>query len=86
MQAPDQEMLQVFIPAKAIGAMIGKRNWHIKHSLRLARAYIKITLLEAQESKVQKVIITRLPYPQFMSQGRISGKLERRTFFVQGRK
>ncbi|KAI4533464.1 hypothetical protein MG293_016483 [Ovis ammon polii] len=41
MQAPEQEMVQVFIPAQAVGAIIGKKGQHIKQLSRFASASIK---------------------------------------------
>lgn len=42
-QAPEQEMVQVFIPAQAVGAIIGKKGQHIKQLSRFASASIKVT-------------------------------------------
>uniref|UniRef100_A0A8C5Y564 K Homology domain-containing protein n=1 Tax=Microcebus murinus TaxID=30608 RepID=A0A8C5Y564_MICMU len=42
MQAPEQEMVQVFIPAQAVGASIGKKGQHIEQLSRFARASVKI--------------------------------------------
>ncbi|XP_012892249.1 PREDICTED: insulin-like growth factor 2 mRNA-binding protein 1 [Dipodomys ordii] len=39
--APEQEMVQVFIPAQAVGAIIGKKGQHIKQLSRFASASIK---------------------------------------------
>lgn len=41
-QAPEQEMVQVFIPAQAVGAIIGKKGQHIKQLSRFASASIKV--------------------------------------------
>lgn len=36
-------MVQVFIPAQAVGAIIGKKGQHIKQLSRFASASIKVT-------------------------------------------
>ncbi|KAM5126068.1 insulin-like growth factor 2 mRNA-binding protein 1 isoform 2-T2 [Callospermophilus lateralis] len=65
MQAPEQEMVQVFIPAQAVGAIIGKKGQHIKQLSRFASASIKIASPETPDSKVRMVIITGPPEAQF---------------------
>ncbi|KAM6174817.1 insulin-like growth factor 2 mRNA-binding protein 1 isoform 4-T4 [Erethizon dorsatum] len=81
MQAPEQEMVQVFIPAQAVGAIIGKKGQHIKQLSRFASASIKIAPPETPDSKVRMVIITGPPEAQFKAQGRIYGKLKEENFF-----
>ncbi|CAO2644974.1 Insulin-like growth factor 2 mRNA-binding protein 1 [Lemmus lemmus] len=80
-QAPEQEMVQVFIPAQAVGAIIGKKGQHIKQLSRFASASIKIAPPETPDSKVRMVIITGPPEAQFKAQGRIYGKLKEENFF-----
>ncbi|XP_053767081.1 insulin-like growth factor 2 mRNA-binding protein 1 isoform X4 [Desmodus rotundus] len=79
--APEQEMVQVFIPAQAVGAIIGKKGQHIKQLSRFASASIKIAPPETPDSKVRMVIITGPPEAQFKAQGRIYGKLKEENFF-----
>ncbi|GAB1296708.1 Insulin-like growth factor 2 mRNA-binding protein 1 [Apodemus speciosus] len=81
MQAPEQEMVQVFIPAQAVGAIIGKKGQHIKQLSRFASASIKIAPPETPDSKVRMVVITGPPEAQFKAQGRIYGKLKEENFF-----
>uniref|UniRef100_A0A5F9C4A5 Insulin like growth factor 2 mRNA binding protein 1 n=1 Tax=Oryctolagus cuniculus TaxID=9986 RepID=A0A5F9C4A5_RABIT len=81
MQAPEQEVVQVFIPAQAVGAIIGKKGQHIKQLSRFASASIKIAPPETPDSKVRMVIITGPPEAQFKAQGRIYGKLKEENFF-----
>ncbi|KFO34942.1 Insulin-like growth factor 2 mRNA-binding protein 1 [Fukomys damarensis] len=72
MQAPEQEVVQVFIPAQAVGAIIGKKGQHIKQLSRFASASIKIAPPETPDSKVRMVIITGPPEAQFkMAQRKI---------------
>uniref|UniRef100_A0A8C2LEG6 K Homology domain-containing protein n=1 Tax=Cricetulus griseus TaxID=10029 RepID=A0A8C2LEG6_CRIGR len=70
MQATEQEMVQVFIPAQAVGAIIGKKGQHIKQLSRFTSASIKIAPLETPDSKAQ-----------CKAQGRIYGKLKDDNFF-----
>ncbi|XP_028931583.1 insulin-like growth factor 2 mRNA-binding protein 1 isoform X1 [Ornithorhynchus anatinus] len=81
MQPPEQEMVQVFIPAQAVGAIIGKKGQHIKQLSRFASASIKIAPPETPDSKVRTVIISGPPEAQFKAQGRIYGKLKEENFF-----
>ncbi|KAK2111730.1 Insulin-like growth factor 2 mRNA-binding protein 1 [Saguinus oedipus] len=89
-------MVQVFIPAQAVGAIIGKKGQHIKQLSRFASASIKIAPPETPDSKVRMVIITGPPEAQFKvlvfivfqaehggieAQGRIYGKLKEENFF-----
>uniref|UniRef100_A0A8C4TKR5 Insulin-like growth factor 2 mRNA binding protein 1 n=1 Tax=Erpetoichthys calabaricus TaxID=27687 RepID=A0A8C4TKR5_ERPCA len=78
---PEQETVNVFIPAQAVGAIIGKKGQHIKQLSRFAGASIKIAPPESPESKIRMVIITGPPEAQFKAQGRIYGKLKEENFF-----
>ena len=44
-QAPEQETVHVYIPAQAVGAIIGKKGQHIKQLSRFAGASIKVCAL-----------------------------------------
>ncbi|XP_035427368.1 insulin-like growth factor 2 mRNA-binding protein 1 isoform X4 [Cygnus atratus] len=81
LQPPEQETVHVFIPAQAVGAIIGKKGQHIKQLSRFASASIKIAPPETPDSKVRMVIITGPPEAQFKAQGRIYGKLKEENFF-----
>ncbi|KAK1159052.1 insulin-like growth factor 2 mRNA-binding protein 1 isoform X5 [Acipenser oxyrinchus oxyrinchus] len=78
---PEQETVHVFIPAQAVGAIIGKKGQHIKQLSRFAGASIKIAPPEAPDSKVRMVIISGPPEAQFKAQGRLYGKLKEENFF-----
>nr|XP_041577529.1 insulin-like growth factor 2 mRNA-binding protein 1 isoform X2 [Taeniopygia guttata] len=80
-QPPEQETVHVFIPAQAVGAIIGKKGQHIKQLSRFASASIKIAPPEPPDSKVRMVVITGPPEAQFKAQGRIYGKLKEENFF-----
>ena len=43
-QAPEQEVVYLFIPTQAVGALIGKKGQHIKQLARFAGASIKVGL------------------------------------------
>ncbi|XP_058713986.1 insulin-like growth factor 2 mRNA-binding protein 1 isoform X2 [Poecile atricapillus] len=75
------ETVHVFIPAQAVGAIIGKKGQHIKQLSRFASASIKIAPPDAPDSKVRMVVITGPPEAQFKAQGRIYGKLKEENFF-----
>uniref|UniRef100_A0A672RZ71 Insulin-like growth factor 2 mRNA-binding protein 1 n=1 Tax=Sinocyclocheilus grahami TaxID=75366 RepID=A0A672RZ71_SINGR len=79
--ASEQETVHVYIPAQAVGALIGKKGQHIKQLSRFAGASIKIAPAEAPDSKMRMVIITGPPEAQFKAQGRIYGKLKEENFF-----
>ncbi|XP_072251406.1 insulin-like growth factor 2 mRNA-binding protein 1 [Leuresthes tenuis] len=81
MQAPEQETVHVYIPAQAVGAIIGKKGQHIKQLSRFAGASIKIAPAETPDSKMRMVIVTGPPEAQFKAQGRIYGKLKEENFF-----
>uniref|UniRef100_A0A4W3K0K1 Insulin-like growth factor 2 mRNA binding protein 1 n=1 Tax=Callorhinchus milii TaxID=7868 RepID=A0A4W3K0K1_CALMI len=80
-QTPEQETVHVFIPAQAVGAIIGKKGQHIKQLSRFAGASIKIAPAESPDTKQRMVIITGPPEAQFKAQGRIYGKLKEENFF-----
>uniref|UniRef100_A0A8C2KS20 Insulin-like growth factor 2 mRNA binding protein 1 n=1 Tax=Cyprinus carpio TaxID=7962 RepID=A0A8C2KS20_CYPCA len=80
-QASEQETVHVYIPAQAVGALIGKKGQHIKQLSRFAGASIKIAPAEAPDSKMRMVIVTGPPEAQFKAQGRIYGKLKEENFF-----
>uniref|UniRef100_A0A673K1L5 Insulin-like growth factor 2 mRNA-binding protein 1 n=1 Tax=Sinocyclocheilus rhinocerous TaxID=307959 RepID=A0A673K1L5_9TELE len=79
--ASEQETVHVYIPAQAVGALIGKKGQHIKQLSRFAGASIKIAPAEAPDSKMRMVIVTGPPEAQFKAQGRIYGKLKEENFF-----
>ncbi|KAJ8267321.1 hypothetical protein COCON_G00124930 [Conger conger] len=78
---PESETVHLFIPALAVGAIIGKQGQHIKQLSRFAGASIKIAPAEGPEAKQRMVIITGPPEAQFKAQGRIFGKLKEENFF-----
>lgn len=45
-QASEQETVHVYIPAQAVGALIGKKGQHIKQLSRFAGASIKVTFMK----------------------------------------
>uniref|UniRef100_A0A4W3JMC5 Insulin-like growth factor 2 mRNA binding protein 3 n=1 Tax=Callorhinchus milii TaxID=7868 RepID=A0A4W3JMC5_CALMI len=80
-QQSESETVHVFIPALAVGAIIGKQGQHIKQLSRFAGASIKIAPAESPDTKQRMVIITGPPEAQFKAQGRIYGKLKEENFF-----
>uniref|UniRef100_A0A8D0EB71 Insulin like growth factor 2 mRNA binding protein 2 n=1 Tax=Salvator merianae TaxID=96440 RepID=A0A8D0EB71_SALMN len=78
---PEQEVVNLFIPTQAVGAIIGKKGQHIKQLARFAGASIKIAPAESPEASERMVIITGPPEAQFKAQGRIFGKLKEENFF-----
>ncbi|XP_053807405.1 insulin-like growth factor 2 mRNA-binding protein 2 isoform X1 [Vidua chalybeata] len=78
---PEQEVVNLFIPTQAVGAIIGKKGQHIKQLARFAGASIKIAPAEAPDASERMVIITGPPEAQFKAQGRIFGKLKEENFF-----
>uniref|UniRef100_A0A8C1JFC0 Insulin-like growth factor 2 mRNA binding protein 2a n=1 Tax=Cyprinus carpio TaxID=7962 RepID=A0A8C1JFC0_CYPCA len=80
-QAPEQEVVYLFIPTQAVGAIIGKKGQHIKQLARFAGASIKIAPAESPDVTQRMVIITGPPEAQFKAQGRIFGKLKEENFF-----
>ncbi|KAM6985998.1 insulin-like growth factor 2 mRNA-binding protein 2a [Aplochiton taeniatus] len=81
-QALEQEVVYLFIPTQAVGALIGKKGQHIKQLARFAGASIKIAPAESPDVTERKVIITGPPEAQFKAQGRIFGKLKEENFFT----
>uniref|UniRef100_A0A8C3TS13 Insulin like growth factor 2 mRNA binding protein 3 n=1 Tax=Catharus ustulatus TaxID=91951 RepID=A0A8C3TS13_CATUS len=81
LQQPESETVHLFIPALAVGAIIGKQGQHIKQLSRFAGASIKIAPAEGPDAKLRMVIITGPPEAQFKAQGRIYGKLKEENFF-----
>ncbi|XP_029113848.1 insulin-like growth factor 2 mRNA-binding protein 2a isoform X2 [Scleropages formosus] len=79
--APEQEVVYLFIPTQAVGALIGKKGQHIKQLARFAGASIKIAPAESPDVTERMVIITGTPEAQFKAQGRIFGKLKEENFF-----
>uniref|UniRef100_A0A4W5KV54 Insulin-like growth factor 2 mRNA binding protein 1 n=1 Tax=Hucho hucho TaxID=62062 RepID=A0A4W5KV54_9TELE len=77
----NSETVHVYIPAQAVGALIGKKGQHIKQLSRFAGASIKIAPAEAPDSPMRMVIVTGPPEAQFKAQGRIYGKLKEESFF-----
>ncbi|XP_031824615.1 insulin-like growth factor 2 mRNA-binding protein 2 [Sarcophilus harrisii] len=71
---PEQEVVYLFIPTQAVGAIIGKKGHHIKQLARFAGASIKIAPPEGPEASERMVIITGPPEAQFKAQGRIGSK------------
>uniref|UniRef100_A0A3P8Y3B8 RRM domain-containing protein n=1 Tax=Esox lucius TaxID=8010 RepID=A0A3P8Y3B8_ESOLU len=81
-QAAEQEVVYLFIPTQAVGALIGKKGQHIKQLARFAGASIKIAPAENPDVTERMVIITGPPEAQFKAQGRIFGKLKEENFFT----
>ncbi|XP_048090749.1 insulin-like growth factor 2 mRNA-binding protein 2 isoform X3 [Alosa alosa] len=81
-QAPEQEVVYVFVPTQAVGALIGKKGQHIKELAQFAGASIKIAPADTPDSSERMVIITGPPEAQFKAQGRIFGKLKEENFFT----
>ncbi|KAM4629944.1 insulin-like growth factor 2 mRNA-binding protein 3 [Polymixia lowei] len=77
----ESETVHLFIPALAVGAIIGKQGQHIKQLSRFAGASIKIAPAEGMDAKQRMVIIAGPPEAQFKAQGRIFGKLKEENFF-----
>ncbi|KAA8588214.1 hypothetical protein FQN60_001408, partial [Etheostoma spectabile] len=80
-QAPEQEVVYLFIPTQAVGALIGKKGQHIKQLAHFAGASIKIAPADTPDVTERMVIITGTPEAQFKAQGRIFGKLKEENFF-----
>ncbi|KAJ8367061.1 hypothetical protein AAFF_G00333350 [Aldrovandia affinis] len=81
-EAPEQEVVYLFIPTQAVGALIGKKGQHIQQLARFAGASIKIAPAEPPDVSERMVIITGPPEAQFKAQGRIFGKLKEENFFT----
>nr|XP_061799210.1 insulin-like growth factor 2 mRNA-binding protein 2 isoform X1 [Nerophis lumbriciformis] len=80
-QAPEQEVVYLFIPTQSVGALIGKKGQHIKQLAHFAGASIKIAPADSPDVTERMVIITGTPEAQFKAQGRIFGKLKEENFF-----
>ncbi|KAJ8273880.1 hypothetical protein GJAV_G00106530 [Gymnothorax javanicus] len=80
MNQQESETVYLFIPALAVGAIIGKQGQHIKQLSRFAGASIKIAPADGPDAKQRMVIITGPPEAQFKAQGRIFGKLKEENF------
>uniref|UniRef100_A0A8C6V147 Insulin-like growth factor 2 mRNA binding protein 2a n=1 Tax=Neogobius melanostomus TaxID=47308 RepID=A0A8C6V147_9GOBI len=80
-QAPEQEVVYLFIPTQAVGALIGKKGQHIKQLAHIAAASIKIAPAEGPDMPTRKVIITGTAEAQFKAQGQIYRKLKEDNFF-----
>lgn len=66
-QLPEQEVVNLFIPTQAVGAIIGKKGQHIKQLARFAGASIKVSdvclppftpLLSAFQVKTENILAT----------------------------
>ena len=85
--SPDQRGLQsetctLYIPAAAVGAMIGSKGNHIRNISRIANASIKIIPPEeGDDEKHRKVTIMGNPEGQWKSQFCIFDKLKQEGFF-----
>ncbi|KFW94783.1 Insulin-like growth factor 2 mRNA-binding protein 2, partial [Phalacrocorax carbo] len=82
--AREQEVVNLFIPTQAVGAIIGKKGQHIKQLARFAGASIKgsrIAPAEGPDASERMVIITGPPEAQFKVRWRIFGKLKEENFF-----
>uniref|UniRef100_A0AAQ4NND0 Insulin-like growth factor 2 mRNA binding protein 3 n=1 Tax=Gasterosteus aculeatus aculeatus TaxID=481459 RepID=A0AAQ4NND0_GASAC len=76
------ETVHLFIPALAVGAIIGKQGQHIKQLSHFAGASIKIAPAEEVGATPQRrVTIAGPPEAQFKAQCRIFGKLKEENFF-----
>ncbi|XP_060683660.1 insulin-like growth factor 2 mRNA-binding protein 2a isoform X5 [Hemiscyllium ocellatum] len=80
-QTSEQEVVHLFIPTQAVGAIIGKKGQQIKQLSKFAGASIKIAPPEGPEANERMVIITGSPEAQFKAQGRIYSKLKEENFF-----
>lgn len=78
----EQEVVYLFIPTPAVGALIGKKGQHIKELAHFAGASIKIAAPDSPDEPDRMVIITGPPEAQFKAQGRIYGKLKEENFFT----
>uniref|UniRef100_UPI0037E72DB3 insulin-like growth factor 2 mRNA-binding protein 3 isoform X10 n=1 Tax=Semicossyphus pulcher TaxID=241346 RepID=UPI0037E72DB3 len=78
---PESETVHLFIPALAVGAIIGKQGQHIKQLSHFAGASIKIAPGEGVDCKQRMVIIIGPPEAQFKAQCRIFSKLKEENFF-----
>ncbi|KAG7502607.1 insulin-like growth factor 2 mRNA-binding protein 2 isoform X1 [Solea senegalensis] len=58
-QAPEQEVVYLFIPTQAVGALIGKKGQHIKQLAHFAGASIKVSLVTLLTSVIGEEEDTR---------------------------
>ncbi|XP_076005822.1 insulin-like growth factor 2 mRNA-binding protein 3 [Genypterus blacodes] len=78
---PESETVHLFIPALAVGAIIGKQGQHIKQLSHFAGASIKIAPADGADLKFRVVIISGPPEAQFKAQCRLFSKLKEENFF-----
>lgn len=78
---PESETVHLFIPAHAVGAIIGKQGQHIKQLSHFAGASIKIAPAEGKDCQHRTAIIVGPPEAQFKAQCRIFSKLKEENFF-----
>uniref|UniRef100_A0A672NG80 Insulin-like growth factor 2 mRNA-binding protein 2 n=1 Tax=Sinocyclocheilus grahami TaxID=75366 RepID=A0A672NG80_SINGR len=78
----EQEVVYLFVPTPAVGALIGKKGQHIRELAHYAGASIKIAAPDNPDDPERMVIITGPPEGQFKAQGRIYGKLKEENFFT----
>ncbi|XP_052455480.1 insulin-like growth factor 2 mRNA-binding protein 2 isoform X1 [Carassius gibelio] len=78
----EQELVYLFVPTPAVGALIGKKGQHIRELAHYAGASIKIAEPDNPDDPERMVIITGPPGAQFKAQGRIYGKLKEENFFT----
>ncbi|XP_042612915.1 insulin-like growth factor 2 mRNA-binding protein 2 isoform X2 [Cyprinus carpio] len=78
----EQEVVYLFVPTPAVGALIGKKGQHIRELAHYAGASIKIAAPDNPDDPDRMVIITGPPEAQFKAQGRIYGKLKEENFFT----
>ena len=57
-QVTEQEVVYLFIPTQAVGALIGKKGQHIKELARFAGASIKVRAFRFITSKMKYIIRT----------------------------
>uniref|UniRef100_A0A8C1G503 Insulin-like growth factor 2 mRNA-binding protein 2 n=1 Tax=Cyprinus carpio TaxID=7962 RepID=A0A8C1G503_CYPCA len=81
-QTAEQEVVYLFVPTPAVGALIGKKGQHIRELAHYAGASIKIAAPDNPDDPDRMVIITGPPEAQFKAQGRIYGKLKEENFFT----
>ncbi|XP_069790118.1 insulin-like growth factor 2 mRNA-binding protein 2 isoform X2 [Narcine bancroftii] len=72
----EQEVVHLFVPSQAVGAIIGRKGQQIKQLSRFAGASIKIAPAEGPDASQRMVIITGPPEAQFKAQGRIYSRLK----------
>uniref|UniRef100_A0A8C6U998 Insulin-like growth factor 2 mRNA binding protein 3 n=1 Tax=Neogobius melanostomus TaxID=47308 RepID=A0A8C6U998_9GOBI len=77
----ESESVHLFIPAHAVGAIIGKQGQHIRQLSHFAGASIKIAPAEGKDCQHRTAIIVGPPEAQFKAQCRIFSKLKEENFF-----